>query len=122
MEQPLAIVLAAGKGTRMKSDLPKVLCQVCGRPMIRFVLDALEAVGIHQTVVVFGYRANDVQQELRGRHNVVFAEQTQQLGTGHAVMMARDYLVEHRGPVLVLCGDSPLVQQDSLRAVFDTYW
>jgi bifunctional UDP-N-acetylglucosamine pyrophosphorylase/glucosamine-1-phosphate N-acetyltransferase/UDP-N-acetylglucosamine pyrophosphorylase len=121
MDKPLAIVLAAGKGTRMKSDLPKVLCQVCGRPMIHFVLEALDRARVEQKVVVVGYRAGDVRRELSARSHVTFAEQTQQLGTGHAVMMCRDRLKGHRGPVLILCGDSPLAQSESLRAVLDEF-
>lgn len=121
MDKPLAIVLAAGKGTRMKSDLPKVLCRVCGRPMIHFVLDALEGAGIERKVVVVGYRADDVRSELAGRHGVLFAEQTEQLGTGHAVMMCREHLRGHRGAVLIVCGDSPLAQTESLSAVLSEF-
>jgi bifunctional UDP-N-acetylglucosamine pyrophosphorylase/glucosamine-1-phosphate N-acetyltransferase/UDP-N-acetylglucosamine pyrophosphorylase len=117
MDAPLAIVMAAGKGTRMKSDLPKVMCPVLGRPMVHFVLDALETAGVHRQVVVVGYRGDDVRQELSGRPHVEFAEQKEQLGTGHAVMMCREQLAGHHGPVLILAGDSPLTQPDSLRAV-----
>src|ERR1700694_73972 len=84
MNQPLAIVLAAGKGTRMKSELPKVLIEVCGRPMIHYVLDALEQSGVGDVVVVVGFRADDVRRELDSRAKLRFVEQTQQLGTGHA--------------------------------------
>ena len=112
---PLAVVLAAGKGTRMKSDLPKVLFEVCGRPLIEFVLDALDAAGIGRVVVVVGYRADEVRRRLAGRDNLVFVEQTEQLGTGHAVMVCRPVLETHRGPVVIVTGDSPLTQADSLR-------
>ena len=110
----LAVVMAAGKGTRMKSELPKVLVPVCGRPMIDYVLDALEAAGIDQTVVVVGYRADDVRRALAGRQNVTFALQAEQRGTGHAVMCARESLAKHDGAVLVVAGDSPMMQSDSL--------
>ena len=116
--QPIAIVLAAGKGTRMKSDLPKVLFPVLGRPMIHWVLDALAAVGVSRSIVVVGYQADRVKDELRGRPDagrIEFALQEQQLGTGHAVARCSDALASHQGPVLVLAGDSPLVQPDSLR-------
>lgn len=112
---PLAVVLAAGQGTRMKSDLPKVLCPVLGRPMIEFVLDALEAGGVEQVIAVVGYRANDVRQQLAARRNVRFVEQTERLGTGHAVKMARDLIAAHRGPVMVVAGDSPMIQAESVR-------
>lgn len=113
--QKLAIVMAAGKGTRMKSDLPKVLVPVCGRPMIDYVLDALERAGIERTLIVVGYRADDVRAALAGRRNVAFCLQAEQLGTGHAVMMCREHLTGHAGPVLVVAGDSPLLQADSVR-------
>jgi UDP-N-acetylglucosamine diphosphorylase/glucosamine-1-phosphate N-acetyltransferase len=121
MDAPLAIVLAAGKGTRMKSDLPKVLCQVNGRAMVHFVIDALEKAGVRRKVVVIGYRGDDVRRELAQRASIEFAEQSQQLGTGHAVMMCREHLATHQGAVLVLTGDSPLVQTESLRAVLGEY-
>jgi bifunctional UDP-N-acetylglucosamine pyrophosphorylase/glucosamine-1-phosphate N-acetyltransferase/UDP-N-acetylglucosamine pyrophosphorylase len=112
---PLAVVLAAGQGTRMKSDLPKVLCPVLGRPMIEFVLDALEAGGVEQVVAVVGYRGEDVRRQLASRKGARFVEQTERLGTGHAVKMARDLVAAHRGPVLVVAGDSPMIQAASVR-------
>jgi bifunctional UDP-N-acetylglucosamine pyrophosphorylase/glucosamine-1-phosphate N-acetyltransferase/UDP-N-acetylglucosamine pyrophosphorylase len=121
MTQRIAIVMAAGKGTRMKSDLPKVLFPVLGRPMIHYAIDALEAAGVDQIVVVVGYRAEDVKQELAGRPRVKFALQAEQLGTGHAVMMCREYLAGHEGPVLVVAGDSPLMQPASIGALFDEF-
>lgn len=115
----LAIVLAAGKGTRMESDLPKVLVPVCGRPMLHYVLDSLQAAGINQTVVVVGYRAELVREELADRSDVEFAEQLEQLGTGHAVMMCREQLKEHQGPVFVVAGDSPMLQASSVRKLLE---
>jgi bifunctional UDP-N-acetylglucosamine pyrophosphorylase/glucosamine-1-phosphate N-acetyltransferase/UDP-N-acetylglucosamine pyrophosphorylase len=112
---PLAVVLAAGQGTRMKSDLPKVLCPVLGRPMIEFVLDALEAGGVPQAVVIVGYRADEVRIQLASRKNLRFVEQTERLGTGHAVKMAQSILAQHRGPALVVAGDSPMIQAESVR-------
>ncbi len=117
MDRKVAVVMAAGKGTRMNSELPKVLVPVCGRPMIDYVLDALSAAGVDRTIVVVGYRAGDVQAALAGRQNLQFALQQEQLGTGHAVMMCRPALANHLGPVLVVAGDSPLMQPASLRAL-----
>lgn len=117
----LAIVLAAGKGTRMKSDLPKVLFPVAGRPMIDYVLDALEQAGIERVLVVVGYRADDVRAALANRSNVEFVLQTEQLGTGHAVMVGRERFAEHTGPVLIVTGDSPLVQASSLQRLLAEY-
>jgi len=117
MTSTTAVVLAAGKGTRMKSDLPKVLFPVLGRPMIHWVLDALERAGIGRIIVVVGYREDLVREELSARR-VEFAIQSEQLGTGHAVQMRRDLLASGpTGGVLVLAGDSPLVQSSSLQSV-----
>jgi bifunctional UDP-N-acetylglucosamine pyrophosphorylase/glucosamine-1-phosphate N-acetyltransferase len=121
MHSPIAVVLAAGQGTRMKSDLPKVLCPVLGRPMIEFVLDALAAAGVERVVAVVGYRADDVKRALAARKNVQFALQTERLGTGHAVKMARAELAGHDGPTLVLAGDSPMVQGASLVRLLDHF-
>src|SRR5215470_7502562 len=102
MNDAVAVVLAAGMGTRMKSDLPKVLVQVLGRPMIEYVLDALAAAGVQRTIVIVGYRADDVKQLLASRRGVEFALQAERLGTGHAVKMAQPLLAGHRGPVIVV--------------------
>jgi bifunctional UDP-N-acetylglucosamine pyrophosphorylase/glucosamine-1-phosphate N-acetyltransferase/UDP-N-acetylglucosamine pyrophosphorylase len=101
----------------MKSELPKVLVPVGGRPMIEYVLDALEAGGIDRVIVVVGYRAEDVRATLAGRERVEFALQEEQLGTGHAVMACRDQLDGHDGPVFVVTGDSPMTQSDSVAAL-----
>lgn len=121
MINTMAIVMAAGKGTRMKSDLPKVLVPVCGRPMIDYVLDTLERLGIGSMLVVVGYRADLVRAALAQRQKVAFVEQSQQLGTGHAVMTCRQQLQAHQGPVIVLAGDSPMIQRESLAALVDEY-
>lgn len=118
---PLAIILAAGKGKRMASDLPKVLVPVCGRPMIRYVIDALRSAGVRRMVVVVGYRAELVRDELAGEPGVEFAVQSEQLGTGHAVMMCREQLEQTDGPVLILAGDSPMVQASSLSALLSRF-
>ncbi len=110
------VVLAAGKGTRMNSELPKVLCPVVDRPMIHFVLDAADKAGIQKKIAVVGYEADLVRKELQTRDDdsLTFAEQTEQLGTGHAVQMCRDQLADHDGLTLVIAGDSPLIQSSSL--------
>ena len=117
MARKLAVVMAAGKGTRMKSDLPKVLFPVRGRPMIEYVLDALEAAGIDEMIVVVGYRADDVRSVLTHRPGLKFALQQEQRGTGHAVMCCREFLVGHRGPVFVIAGDSPMLQAGTVAAL-----
>jgi bifunctional UDP-N-acetylglucosamine pyrophosphorylase/glucosamine-1-phosphate N-acetyltransferase/UDP-N-acetylglucosamine pyrophosphorylase len=121
MGDRVAVVMAAGQGTRMKSDLPKVLIPVCGRAMIHYVLDALNAAGVGRVVVVVGYRADLVRKELADLQGVEFADQTEQRGTGHAVMMCRDALANHDGPVCVVAGDSPMMRADSLLALLDEF-
>lgn len=120
MTAPVAVVLAAGKSTRMKSETPKVLHRVCGRLMIDYVLDAARAAGAQQLIVVVGHRADLVRTALARHSDVVFAEQTEQKGTGHAVMMCESHLRTHTGSVLILAGDTPLLQGPSLKALLDT--
>src|SRR5262252_5609672 len=84
---PVSVVLAAGKSTRMKSALPKVLHEVCGRPMIDYVLDAAREAGVTRHVVIVGHAAEQVKAALAGQADVEFALQAEQKGTGHAVMM-----------------------------------
>jgi bifunctional UDP-N-acetylglucosamine pyrophosphorylase/glucosamine-1-phosphate N-acetyltransferase len=112
-----AIILAAGQGKRMGSDLAKVLHPVAGWPMIHWVIDAAEAAGCSRIVVVVGHQADAVRKALSDRKNVVFVEQKQQNGTGHAVMMAEP-LYKDASPsldVLVLAGDGPLIRAATLQ-------
>jgi bifunctional UDP-N-acetylglucosamine pyrophosphorylase/glucosamine-1-phosphate N-acetyltransferase/UDP-N-acetylglucosamine pyrophosphorylase len=121
MSQAVAVVLAAGKGTRMKSELPKVLVPVCGRPMIEYVLDMLAECGIARVLPVVGYRSDLVRQTLANRAGLTFVEQTEQLGTGHAVMVCREQLAGFDGPVVVVTGDSPLVRAETISALLKEY-
>lgn len=89
--------------------------------MIHWVLDALEQAGFQRQIVVVGYRADDVKAELAGRKGVQFALQSEQLGTGHAVAQARDALTSHQGPVLVVAGDSPLIQTQSISSLLGQF-
>ncbi|MFC1758748.1 NTP transferase domain-containing protein [Planctomycetota bacterium] len=122
MSGALGVVLAAGKGTRMESDAPKVLVPACGRPLVEYVLDAITTAGVDQLVVVVGYKADDVRAALSHRQNVSYVEQTEQLGTGHAVQVCMEHLQDHDGPVLVVTGDSPMTRTDSIKALFDLYY
>lgn len=121
MSAPVAVVLAAGKSTRMKSTLPKVLHEVCGRPMIDYVLDAARAAGIARQVVIIGHEADKVKAALAHSPGVEFALQAEQKGTGHAVMMCRDNLRQHDGAVLILTGDAPLMRASSFTALLDDF-
>ena len=120
-DSPVAVILAAGKSTRMKSALPKVLHEVCGRPMIEYVLDAAREAGATRQIVIVGYEAEKVQGALVAHKDVEFALQAEQKGTGHAVMMCRANLAAHDGPVLVLTGDAPLMRSESLKALLDEF-
>ncbi len=117
MSEVMAVVLAAGKSQRMKSELPKVLHEVCGKSMVDHVLDAAREAGAKKIVVVVGHKAEEVQAAIEGQPDVFFSLQEEQLGTGHAVMCCRKHLEGHTGPVLVLTGDTPLLKGESLSAL-----
>lgn len=108
------VILAAGKGTRMKSDLPKVLHQVCGKSMIRHIISTAKNLNPTRNVVIIGHKGELVKSELEDL-NIDYGDQEQQLGTGHAVMQAEDSLSEFKGSVLVLCGDTPLLTSETLK-------
>ena len=114
-----AIVLAAGKSTRMRSKTPKMLHPLCGQPILFHILDALASVGVTRRIVVIGHEGERVASKVRARYgdSVEFAWQREQKGTGHAVQMAEDALKEHDGPVLVLPGDAPLLSADALSSL-----
>jgi len=113
MKHCAALILAAGKGTRMRSDLAKVLHPVGGRAMIHWVIDSAEAAGLSPRILVIGHQAERLREELAGRR-LRFALQSEQLGTGHAVMMARSQIEPLRGDLLVLSGDVPLIRPRTL--------
>lgn len=115
-----AIVLAAGKGKRMKSDIPKVLHELEGRPLIKIVLDTLAGADLDKTVVVIGYKGEMVQQALSD-YPVEFAWQHEQMGTGHAVQVTQDLMGQFEGTTLVALGDMPLLTIDSIRRLFDIH-
>jgi bifunctional UDP-N-acetylglucosamine pyrophosphorylase/glucosamine-1-phosphate N-acetyltransferase len=101
----------------MKSDLPKVLHEVCGKSMVEHVFDAVRGAGVTRIVCVIGHEAPLMRQRLGGHSDVEFALQSEQKGTGHAVQMAAELLAGHNGPVLVLAGDTPLLRAESLQAL-----
>ena len=112
-----AVILAAGKGTRMKSDLPKVLHKVAGISMLEHVFRSVNAINPEKTVTVVGHKAELVEQVLAGQTD--FVRQTEQLGTGHAVMMAEPVLENLTGQTLVIAGDTPLITGESLKNLID---
>jgi bifunctional UDP-N-acetylglucosamine pyrophosphorylase / glucosamine-1-phosphate N-acetyltransferase len=112
MSNRYAVVLAAGKGTRMKSTLYKVLHSVCGKPMVQHVVDEVEKLDLAKIVTVVGHGAEEVQNQLHNKSD--FAFQTEQLGTAHAVMQASDLLRDEEGMTLVICGDTPLISAETM--------
>lgn len=116
-----AIVLAAGKGTRMRtdgSDAPKVMRLARGEPLLHYVLQALSFIAPQDTVIVVGYQKEKVMEHFPA---YCFAEQTEQLGTGHAVRAAFDALRDFDGDVLICCGDMPLIRKRTYEALVDSH-
>ena len=113
-EQDLAvIILAAGKGTRMQSPLPKVLIPILGKPTLEYVLDIAEKLHPSRTLVVLGYQADRIREKFSKR-DFEFVLQEEQLGTGHAAYQTEKVLINFEGNVLVLCGDMPLIKAETL--------
>lgn len=108
MQQLSTVILAAGKGTRMKSDLPKVLHQINNRPMVHYVIDLARELNSQKTILIIGHEREMVRETCAGL-DVKFAVQEPQLGTGHAVQMTEEQLDGFNGDVLVLSGDVPLL-------------
>ncbi len=108
-----AVILAAGKGTRMKSKLHKVLHPVCGKPMVQHVIDNIKAAGVTDIVTIVGYGAEDVKRALADQSQ--FSMQTEQLGTAHAVQMAAEHLADKEGTTIVICGDTPLISEETIQ-------
>jgi UDP-N-acetylglucosamine diphosphorylase/glucosamine-1-phosphate N-acetyltransferase len=113
MKNEAAVILGAGKGTRMKSDLAKVLHEISGVPMIRYVVETALSV-VDDVVVVIGHQAEAVREVLVSYGNIRFAMQKEQLGTGHAVLTALPELPSQITDVFVLCGDTPLIKPETL--------
>ena len=112
------IILAAGQGTRMRSDTHKVLHPIANRPMLLHLLDRVDALGADKKVVVVGKGRDQVERAMEGR-DVIIAHQAEQLGTGHAVQQAADALGDYDGPIIILYGDTPFVEMDTLRRMLD---
>lgn len=112
-----AIVLAAGAGTRMKSDKPKVAHEVLGKPLVNWVLDAAEEAGIERLVTVVGHKREQVIPLVEDRAEIVVQEE--QRGTAHAVLSCSDVLADFEGSLLVLSGDCPLITSETMKALID---
>ncbi len=108
------IILAAGKGKRMKSDIPKVLHSLNGRPMVHYVIDTARAIGSQKIVLIIGYKKEMVINAIR-KYPVEFVVQEEQLGTGHAVRQCESIFRDYKGDVLILSGDVPLLAPSTLQ-------
>ena len=115
------IILAAGLGTRMKSNKAKVLHEVCGKPMVRYVVETSSRVAGNDVVLVVGHQADNVRETVSNLGAFSFAYQKEQLGTGHAVLCALPYLPEHCQEVVILCGDVPLIKADTVNALVKSH-
>ena len=114
-----AVILAGGEGKRMQSELPKPMNEVLGKPMLRWVIDAVRAAGVNDICVVTGYKKEITEDYLRSlpfETETVF--QSERLGTGHAVMMAEEFLRRKGGDVVILCGDAPFMDAGTIREAY----
>jgi bifunctional UDP-N-acetylglucosamine pyrophosphorylase/glucosamine-1-phosphate N-acetyltransferase len=119
MKNLSAVVLAAGKGTRMKSGLVKVMHPLAGKPMVHWPVEAAREAGATRVVLVVGHQAETVQEYFAGAAEIAFAIQEEQLGTGHAVACAAPFLTGTGGRVLILCGDVPLIRPATLKGLLE---
>ena len=115
-----ALILAAGQGKRIKSDLPKVLHKVCGKEMVNHVIDTLRKENIEDINVIIGKGADLVKENTKSR-NISYSLQEEQLGTGHAVKCAIDFLKGKRGTVAIFNGDAPLITEETIEELFKTH-
>ena len=120
MKQRACLILAAGQGTRMKSDLAKVLHQILGKPLVRYVVESARRAGLERIIVVVGHQAEQVKQALAGT-GVEFALQAEQKGTGHAVMVAEPLVGPVDGDLLVLYGDVPLIRPATIKSLLQRH-
>lgn len=114
-----AVILAAGEGKRMKSDKIKVVHKALGKELIQWVMGAAKGAGVRDICVVVGNKEEQVRQALG--EDVTYARQAEQKGTGHAVQMAEDFIKSHKGTVMILCGDVPLVTAESLQGMLEVH-
>ena len=111
------VILAAGKGTRMNSDLPKVLHQLHGKSLIDYVLNESEALNPTEIILVVGFKKNKVISHTNNRNNLKYVTQTEQLGTGHAVLQTEELLKNKKGHILILYGDVPNIKASTLKPI-----
>jgi UDP-N-acetylglucosamine diphosphorylase/glucosamine-1-phosphate N-acetyltransferase len=115
-----ALILAAGKGTRMKSDLAKVLHVLEGKPLLHYSLQSAQLAGAEKIVVIVGYQADKVRAGF-SHSGGIFVEQKPQLGTGHAVLQAKEALAGYSGKTVILCGDVPLLKPSTIKSLIENH-
>ncbi|MBT8331818.1 MAG: NTP transferase domain-containing protein [Deltaproteobacteria bacterium] len=115
------VILAAGLGTRMKSNKAKVLHAVCGKPMIHYVVETAQKVAGSNVILVVGHQADEVRRTVSQQGTFYFAHQTEQLGTGHAVLCALPHIPNPCQEVVILCGDVPLIQARTIEALIGSH-
>ncbi|AZR74558.1 UDP-N-acetylglucosamine diphosphorylase/glucosamine-1-phosphate N-acetyltransferase [Anoxybacter fermentans] len=120
MRDLITIILAAGKGTRMKSQKIKVLHKLAGKPMLQHLIDTVKKLDSKKVIVVVGYQGEQVQKTIQGE-NLCYVYQHEQKGTGHAILQAEEILKDFQGDVLVLYGDTPLLTIETLQKLFKTH-
>ena len=122
MDKELSIViLAAGKGTRMNSDLPKVLHKLNGKPLLDHVLDESELLNPREIILVVGFKKEHVISHTKNRINLKNVTQIEQLGTGHAVLQTEEFLKDKKGHILILYGDVPNIKASTLEPIIDDH-
>ena len=136
MAERVAIIMAAGVSKRMNTQLAKVLHEVCGRPMLAYVLDACREIDVSKIYVVVGFTAEQVKKRFDPHHfasssaepqteavgdNIVWVRQDEQLGTAHAVSCCKEYLKDFDGEMLILCGDGPLIRAETLKTLIEKH-
>ncbi|MDD5457954.1 MAG: NTP transferase domain-containing protein [Phycisphaerae bacterium] len=120
MAERVAIILAAGMSTRMNTKMAKVLHEVCGRPMLAYVLDACRSIGVKRIYVIVGYGAEQVKEQFSA-NDVEWVLQEEQKGTAHAVLCCKEKLKDFNGDTLVLCGDGPLIRTETLNILIEKH-
>jgi len=119
MADVMSVILAAGEGKRMKSKKCKVMHTLCGKPMIRLVYDAALSAGVKKQIVIVGYRSEQVRQHMG--EEVLYVQQQEQIGTGHALLQALEYIDSWKGHVLVLYGDAPLITGNTIKDIIQCH-
>ncbi|UCE99097.1 MAG: NTP transferase domain-containing protein [Planctomycetota bacterium] len=121
MAERVAIVLAAGISSRMNTQMPKVLHEVCGRPMLAYVLDTCRQMDVKKIYVVVGFGVEQVRERFSEASDIIWVQQKEQRGTAHAVLCCKEHLRDFEGETLILCGDGPLIRASTLRTLIEKH-